>query len=107
VPTITYLLPDGRESVVDAPAGVSVMKAAVANDVPGIVAECGGQAMCATCHVYVDPAQAAVLGEVSEDEDEMLDCTAAPRLDDSRLSCQLVMGDGLEQLTVRVPDQQV
>ncbi len=104
---ITYVQPDGARTTLDAPPGVSVMKVALANDVPGIVAECGGQAMCATCHVYVESPDVADLGEVTEDEDEMLDCTAAPRQDASRLSCQLVVSDTVPDLVVQVPTEQV
>ena len=107
MPLITYVQSDGERRQIDAPAGVSAMKTAVANDVPGIVAECGGQAMCATCHVYVESPDPQELGEISEDEDEMLDCTAAPRRDDSRLSCQLVPGDDVAELVVHVPAEQV
>ena len=51
--TISYRLNDGQERVLDVEGGVSVMRAALENDVPGLIGECGGQAMCATCHVYV------------------------------------------------------
>ncbi len=55
MPTIKFTLADGTSREVPAEVGRSVMQTAVTHDVPGIVGECGGNAMCATCHVYVDP----------------------------------------------------
>lgn len=102
--TITFRQLDGAgEQAVEAPAGISVMKAAVGAGVPGILAECGGQAMCATCHVYVDDGRP--LPEVSDEEDEMLDCASAPRTDQSRLSCQLEVDENTDGLTVVVPGE--
>jgi len=100
MPTITFQQLDGAEQRVEAPAGISLMKSAVGNDVPGILAECGGQAMCATCHVYVTDERP--LAPVSDEEDEMLDCASAPRTEHSRLSCQLVVDDDMDGLTVVV-----
>lgn len=100
---LTFLQPDGASAVVDAEPGQTVMRAALANNVPGIVAECGGNAMCATCHVYVEPRSDVVLPPLGANEDDMLDCTASERLDGSRLSCQLPAVGGL---TVRVPECQ-
>ncbi|MFB0836103.1 2Fe-2S iron-sulfur cluster-binding protein [Arthrobacter halodurans] len=100
---LTYLQPDGTSATVEADPGHTVMRAALANNVEGIVAECGGNAMCATCHVYVDPKSDALLPPVGANEDELLDCTAAERRSGSRLSCQLPAVDGL---TVRVPECQ-
>lgn len=105
MPTVTYRLADGGEQTVDVPDGTSVMQAAIANDVPGIVGECGGSAMCATCHVYVEGD--AALPPVSDMESEMLDCTADERRQESRLGCQLVLGPELPELVVRVPSAQV
>lgn len=100
---------DGAEAdVVEVGAGVNLMRAAVHNGVPGIVGECGGQAMCATCHVYVREPYLDALPEMSEDEDEMLDCTVAPRDDQrSRLGCQIVLGEDLDEIEVDVPANQV
>lgn len=71
-------------------AGTSEMKGAVTKGVAGIVGECGGQAMCATCHVYVRPEYFGGLPETGADEEEMLHCTAAPRdTERIRLGCQL------------------
>lgn len=104
---ITYIQPDGRESTVEVPAGVSVMRGAISNDVSGIVAECGGSCACATCHVYVQDGDIESFPEPSEDEDEMLDVTASPRLPNSRLSCQLKCSRDDVQLRVLVPPEQV
>ena len=105
--TITFTQPSGATDVVTVQDGSSLMRAAVTNGVDGIVGECGGQAMCATCHVYVESPDVADLGVVTEDEDEMLDCTAAPRQDASRLSCQLLVSDAVPDLVVQVPAEQV
>jgi ferredoxin, 2Fe-2S len=100
---------DGAQAdVVEVGAGTSLMRAAVRGGVPGIVGECGGQAMCATCHVYVHEPYLDALPEMSEDEDEMLDCTVAPRDERrSRLGCQIVLGDDLDEIEVDVPASQV
>ena len=56
MPKVTYIEYDGTEHPVEVPVGLSVMRGAVNNNVPGIDADCGGECACATCHVYVDPA---------------------------------------------------
>jgi 2Fe-2S ferredoxin len=106
MPTIVYVQPDGSRSEVLATAGTSVMKNAVQNDVPGIVAECGGSLMCATCHVYIDPADVDRVPALTDEEDEMLEVTEAERRDTSRLSCQLTVKDTLDGFTVHVPEAQ-
>ena len=88
------------------PVGDSVMEGAIHNSVDGIVAECGGACMCATCHVYVDPAWLAKLLPIAEDENAMLDSTASPRLANSRLSCQLRVTKELDGLIVKTPPTQ-
>lgn len=106
MPTITYHQPTGEARTLTVEEGTSVMRAAVVAGVPGIVGECGGQAMCATCHVYVRPG-AEELPPIGEDEDEMLDCTVAERTDRSRLGCQVSTGGRLQDLEVDVPAEQV
>ncbi|MGD9768279.1 MAG: 2Fe-2S iron-sulfur cluster-binding protein [Pseudolabrys sp.] len=103
---IVYVGADGREVEVEVDAGANVMRTALANNVPGIVAECGGSAMCATCHVYVDPEFAAHLPDRGEVEDEMLESAAAARTEFSRLGCQIDLPEGMERLVVRIPETQ-
>lgn len=107
MPTITYIQPDSSSRTIEVPAGTSVMQAAVTNDVPGIVGECGGSAMCATCHVHVESGDCDKLPPVSDNEAEMLDFAAAGRQENSRLGCQLVLSDALDALVVKVPETQV
>jgi 2Fe-2S ferredoxin len=107
MPQVTYVHPDGRRDVLDIPVGTSVMQAALANDIEGIIAECGGSLMCATCHVYVEEADLARTPELGPVEDEMLDCAACERRPNSRLSCQLVMTPEMEELVVHLPESQV
>lgn len=106
MPKVSYTLPDGSERVVEARAGDSVMQTAVRNGVAGIIAQCGGELSCASCHVFVDGDELAELPAPSEDEDDMLEGTAAERADNSRLSCQIVLADG-QHLHVSIPDEQL
>jgi 2Fe-2S ferredoxin len=107
MPKVTYVDWDGSKRVVDVPVGTSVMQAAIANGIDGIVAECGGSMMCATCHVYVDENQLDRLPPMSATENDMLDCTRAERRPSSRLSCQLVATPAFEGLIVRLPETQL
>lgn len=102
MPQITYSEYDGTTHVVDAKVGASVMEAAVRNNIPGILAECGGVCSCATCHVYVDPAWVEATGPRTEIEDSMLEF-AQGVMANSRLSCQIKVTDDLQGLVVRLP----
>lgn len=106
MPDITFIQPDGTEHGLEAPVGVSLMQAATGAGIAGIVAECGGQASCATCHVYVDPAWVDRLAPPQAIELAMLDCTAAERRPNSRLSCQISLTDAMQGLRVCIPETQ-
>ena len=101
---ITYLAADGTAYPVEAD-GVSLMEAALANAVPGIDGDCGGNAACATCHIYVPEAWRALTGERSEMEAAMLEFADGVE-PGSRLGCQIMAGPALDGLTVRMPAAQ-
>jgi ferredoxin, 2Fe-2S len=106
MPTIHFIHPDDRTESIEAEIGNSAMRAALAHGLDGIVAECGGSAVCATCHVYVDKCWLAKLKPVSADEDDLLDGAASERLPNSRLSCQIEMTAELDGLVLRLPERQ-
>lgn len=105
MPKITYIAADGAETVVDAPAGSTVMENAIKHMVSGIEAECGGACACATCHVYVDEAWTGVTGSPEPMEEDMLDF-AYDVQPTSRLSCQIKVTDAMDGLIVRIPERQ-
>jgi 2Fe-2S ferredoxin len=99
----TWILPDGHQITADVREGMNLMQAAVANTIPNVIGECGGNLSCATCHVYVADDWAAKTGEPGDFEDPMLDVAEAERRPTSRLSCQLVMSPALDGITLIVP----
>ncbi|MCZ4288170.1 2Fe-2S iron-sulfur cluster-binding protein [Hoeflea alexandrii] len=107
MPKIIFVSPEGGRTTVEASDGDSVMQTALANGVDGIVAECGGAMMCATCHVYVDDDWTSAVGEASDDERGMLDFAASEVRPMSRLSCQITVTGDLDGLTVHLPDAQI
>jgi 2Fe-2S ferredoxin len=102
---ITYIQADGRQFAVEVKAGISLMEAAVKNNVPGIDAECGGACACATCHVYVEESWRTATGEPETMESGMLEFAAHPG-PGSRLACQITVTDAMNGLVVRVPVSQ-
>ncbi len=106
MPTVTYILPSGISRQMDLPAGTSVMQGALSNRIEGILGECGGNAMCATCHVYVDAPFLDRIPAAQENEKFMLSIAAEGPQPNSRLSCQIKMTDQLNGLVVRIPRKQ-
>lgn len=106
MPKAIYIEHDGRVMEVELPEGWTLMQGATMNGVDGIEGECGGSCACATCHCYVDEAFLDALPEMSETEDEMLDCSESERKANSRLSCQLKMTPALDGIVLHLPEAQ-
>jgi 2Fe-2S ferredoxin len=102
---IKYIQPDGRNVDVEVQPGISLMEAAVKNNVPGIEAQCGGACACATCHVYLDDSWQTAAGEPAIMEQSMLEF-ASHSGPGSRLACQITVTDALNGLVVRIPISQ-
>ncbi|GGD47914.1 2Fe-2S iron-sulfur cluster binding domain-containing protein [Erythrobacter arachoides] len=102
---ITFIDHAGTARQVEAEPGSTLMRAARDNGIPGVVAECGGMAACATCHVFVEAACLPFTGDMGEDEDALLDF-ADDRAPNSRLSCQIAITPELDGMTVTTPEHQ-
>ena len=107
MPKVTYIEYDGTEHLVEVPVGLSIMRGAVSNNVPGIDADCGGECACATCHVYVEAAwlDRTGLPEPGSQEETMLSFAAAAQ-PNSRLTCQIRMREELAGIVLRMPEGQ-
>lgn len=105
MPRITYIEFDGTQHTVDGATGESLMQVAVANEIPGIDADCGGGCACATCHVYIDESWRSQLGEPDVMENSMLQLAEGVN-ESSRLSCQITLNDSHDGIIIRMPESQ-
>lgn len=92
---------EGREFSFDDSEARSVMEIIRDNGIDELLAMCGGECSCATCHVFVDPAFAAMLPAMSDDEDILLDISDH-RSPHSRLACQIPFTEALDGLQVTI-----
>ena len=99
---VRFFRADGTlDKEVEAAAGQRLLDVAWAERQP-LEGACEGVMACSTCHVIVDPEDFARLPKASEEEDDLLDL--APHAGrTSRLACQIILTEGLESLSVRIP----
>jgi len=113
MPKVTYIEFNGTAHEVEVPVGMSVMRGAVSNGVPGIDADCGGECACATCHVYIDPAWIDRIGVIFRLH-QMLDFAGLrqPRPDLVMRACLLERcgndrGASIAQTPAKLPERTV
>jgi len=106
MPNVSYVSSSGITRKIEAPAGISLMQAALNHRIEGILGDCGGNAMCATCHVYVDPAYLERIPPAAPNETFMLSIAAEGPAPNSRLSCQVKMTAELDGIVARLPARQ-
>ena len=105
MPKITVMEQKGLSKIIEIENGLTVMEGAVQNNVPGIDADCGGGMACATCHVYVEDSWFNKIEKAEDAEQDMIDMAYKPQKN-SRLSCQIVVSDEIDGLTVTTPEKQ-
>ena len=101
MPTIHVTTRDGEQRIVEATSGRSLMENLRDGGIDDILALCGGNCSCATCHVHVAEDWLDRLSPMSADEDDLLD-SSDDRDSTSRLSCQILVTDALDGLSVAV-----
>ena len=105
MPKITYINHNEKITTVEVDKGLTVMEGAIQNNIPGIDADCGGSMACATCHVYVEEKWLDKVPKAEDAEVDMIDMAYEPK-SNSRLSCQIIINDELDGLTVKTPLKQ-
>lgn len=99
---VTFIQADGTSRTIDAPDGAPLMHAARDHGIRGIIAECGGSAMCATCHCHVVSAPEGSLPAMKPDEADTIEFNANDPRPESRLTCQITVTPALEGAVFRV-----
>ena len=105
MPKVTYIDFQGNTKTIEVENGLTVMEGAIQNNIPGIDADCGGSMACATCHVYVEEKWFDKIKKAEEAEEDMIDMAFEPKKN-SRLSCQIIISEELDGLTVTTPSKQ-
>jgi 2Fe-2S ferredoxin len=101
MPNVIFTSRRGKEVMIDAPSGVSLMESLRDSGQSDIVAVCGGCSACATCHVYVDEPWLESVGLAGANEIEII--RESPHYqENSRLSCQIFMKDAHDGLRVTI-----
>ena len=92
---------EGEVRTLSISPGLSLMETIRDAGIDELLALCGGCCSCATCHVWVDPAWQGRLAAMSDDESDLL-YSSDHRRENSRLSCQIALDDGLDGLAVEI-----
>jgi ferredoxin len=100
---VTFSTHNGERVTAEGKPGDRLLEVGQAAGLP-LEGTCEGQMACSTCHVIVAREWFAKLPRASEDEEDMLDLAAGVR-PTSRLSCQIVLGEGLDGLEVAIPGE--
>jgi ferredoxin, 2Fe-2S len=93
---VTFIEADGTRREIDAKDGFPLMLSARKAGINGIIAECGGSAMCATCHCYVVETPGGMLPTPLPDEADTIEFNAHHPKPNSRLTCQIKVTSELE-----------
>jgi ferredoxin, 2Fe-2S len=99
MPTITFVEPDGTRREVFAQPGETLMAAATRANVAGIIGECGGSAMCATCHCYL---VSGTLPDAEPPEADTIEFVAQNVRATSRLACQITATATMDGIVLQV-----
>jgi 2Fe-2S ferredoxin len=101
MPRVLLTTREGVEIKIEGQSGLSLMEVIRDAGIDEVLALCGGCCSCATCHVYVEPTFAERLPPIGEDENDLLD-SSDNRQQESRLSCQILLGDSLDMMRVTI-----
>lgn len=104
MPQLIVTTREGETRTLDAGEGMTAMETIRNAGIDELLALCGGVCSCATCHVHVDPAFAALMPPMSEDEDDLLESSEF-RDARSRLACQIRLSDALSGLRVTIAEE--
>ena len=99
---VTFIEQDGTRREIDAKAGDPLMYSAKDAGIDGIIAECGGSAMCATCHCYLLEAPNGPLRDKEPAEEDTIEFVANEPRETSRLTCQIVVTDAMDGTVFQV-----
>ena len=99
---VQFNLIDRKENKIsiEAEEGTTIKDAIMDKLSPGNFALCGGNCICATCHVYIAEEDFNKLAPRKDDEIETLETNDINQTKLSRLSCQIELKEEFNNITV-------
>ena len=91
---------EGSKISIEAEEGTTIKDAIMDKLTPGNFALCGGNCICATCHIYIAEEDFNKLVSPKEDEIETLETNDINQTKLSRLSCQIELKEEFNNITV-------
>jgi len=101
MPKLVVTNREGEQQSIEAQTGISVMEN-IRDLNHSVDAICGGLCSCATCHVLIGPDWQARLQPRSYEESMLVENSRSFDAARSRLSCQILMSDALDGLSLEV-----
>jgi|TARA_B110000977_G_C11085928_1_gene494708 2Fe-2S ferredoxin len=106
--TVYFIRTNNEKVCVEVPEGSTLMQAAREADLREIPADCGGNCACATCHIHLTNAWSHLLPiKQNSIEQSLLEYEEGYIEGVSRLSCQIKLTKELNNLTVRLRDNEL
>lgn len=106
--TVYFIRTNNDKVCVEVPEGTTLMQAAREAKLREIPADCGGNCACATCHIHLTNAWSHLLPIKQNGlEQSLLEYEKGYIEGVSRLSCQIKLTKELDNLTVRLRDNEL
>jgi len=106
--TVYFIRTNNEKVCVEVPEGTTLMQAAREAKLREIPADCGGNCACATCHIHLTNAWSHLLPIKQNGlEQSLLEYERGYIEGVSRLSCQIKLTKELNNLTVRLRDNEL
>ena len=106
--TVYFIRTNNEKVCVEVPEGTTLMQAAREAKLREIPADCGGNCACATCHIHLTNAWSQLLPIKQNGlEQSLLEYEKGYIEGVSRLSCQIQLTKELDNLTVRLRDNEL
>ena len=106
--TVYFIRTNNEKVCVEVPEGTTLMQAAREAKLREIPADCGGNCACATCHIHLTNAWSHLLPIKQNGlEQSLLEYEKGYIEGVSRLSCQIQLTKDLNNLTVRLRDNEL
>ena len=106
--TVNFIRTNNDKVCVEVEEGTTLMQAARQPDIREIRADCGGNCASATCHIHVTNAWAQLLPIKQNGlEQSLLEYEKGYIEGVSRLSCQIQLTKELDNLTVKLRDNEL